>query len=102
MKLFKDETGRSWVATSTEEDTARHHGRWYLILHPEDDARTVYAVPEIRWKNAETAARTLRTMSDSELRRRLASARLRHTSGPGSGYIAENRAAREHRPISAG
>lgn len=77
MKIFKDEKGQNWVATAREEDTPRHHGRWYLIFHPETDQQSVLDVPEIRWQTAATAARTLRTMSDFELRRRLGTVRER-------------------------
>lgn len=79
MKIFKDEEGQTWVATAREEDTPRHHGRWYLIFHRENDQQNVLEVPEIRWQTAATAARTLRTMSDFELRRRLGTVRERAT-----------------------
>ncbi|MGQ0562631.1 MAG: hypothetical protein ACT443_12245 [Gemmatimonadota bacterium] len=82
MKRFSDENGQSWVATARQEDTPRHHGTWYLVFHREDDAQRVYPVPEVRWQTPATAARTLRTMSDFELRRRLNSARLRFEHAP--------------------
>ncbi|MGQ0814394.1 MAG: hypothetical protein ACT4O1_07995 [Gemmatimonadota bacterium] len=77
MKAFSDDNGQNWVATALEEDTPRHHGTWYLVFHPQSDPARVYPVPEIRWQTAPTAARTLTTMSDFELRRRLKSAILR-------------------------
>lgn len=77
MRSFTDDTGREWVASAREEVTPRHHGRWYLILHPADEPRHELAVPEIRWQTPESAERTLRTMGEFELRRRLAGARQR-------------------------
>ncbi len=78
MKTFMGEDGRAWTATALEEDTPRHHGRWYLALHPEDSPERPLAVPEIRWKTRATAKRTLHSMSDFELRRRLRIAARRH------------------------
>lgn len=80
MKSFTDDEGREWVATAREEHTPRHHGRWYLVIHPSDTEEQELAVPEIRWKNRFTAERTLRTMSDFELRRRLRTAVNRHAT----------------------
>lgn len=71
MKTFKGEDGREWVATAREEDTPRHHGRWYMVLHPESGDGLELMIPEIRWKNRMTADRTIRAMSEFELRRRL-------------------------------
>ncbi|MFW5951102.1 MAG: hypothetical protein ACOCVZ_03190 [Gemmatimonadota bacterium] len=77
MKSFKSDSGREWVATAREEDTPRHHGRWYMVLRAPDSGLEL-ALPEIRWKNRYTAERTLSTMSDFELRRRLRIASRRH------------------------
>jgi hypothetical protein len=71
MKEFSDEAGAGWLAGAQEENTPRHHGRWFLIFHPAGDEQQVYAMPEVRWQTRATAERTLRTMSDFELRRRL-------------------------------
>ncbi|MEJ2215046.1 MAG: hypothetical protein P8099_00385 [Gemmatimonadota bacterium] len=71
MVTFKDDEGREWVATAREEDTPRHHGRWYLILHPADAVEPEVTVPEVRWQTSRSAERTLETMSSFELRRRL-------------------------------
>ncbi|MDX1674915.1 MAG: hypothetical protein R3314_08985 [Longimicrobiales bacterium] len=78
MKQFTAEDGREWVATAHEEDTPRHHGRWYLVLHPADSDEPALTVPEVRWKSRHTAERTLATMSDFELQRRLRIAARRH------------------------
>ncbi len=78
MKQFSDEQGRAWVATAASEDTPRHHGRWYMVFEPAANTAQKIPVPEIRWQTAATAARTIRTMSDVELRRRLKSALVRY------------------------
>jgi len=69
MKTFADESGAEWTATAHEEATPRHHGRWYLVFQGPGDGEL--AMPEVRWQTRETAERTLRTMSDFELRRRM-------------------------------
>ena len=71
MKEFTDEQGDMWVASAREEDTPRHHGRWYLVFHPAGDADGILAMPEVRWQSRRSAVRTLNTMSVFELRRRL-------------------------------
>jgi hypothetical protein len=71
MRTFLDAAGRAWVASAREESTPRHHGRWYLVFHPEGGPDDLFAMPEVRWQTAATAERTLRTMSEFELRRRL-------------------------------
>lgn len=102
MRVFKDENGNAWVATAAEEATPRHHGRWYLVFHPEHDATNVYDVPEIRWQTAATAKRTLDTMAEFELRRRINTAQLRHRAEPVRLEVAENKAPRERTNINAG
>lgn len=83
MKRFTGEDGREWEATAREEDTPRHHGRWFLVLRPAGSDESELMIPEIRWKSLRTAERTLRTMSDFELRRRLRIATRRHDT-PGA------------------
>ena len=77
MRSFTDEAGRTWLADALEESTPRHHGRWYLVFRPEAGDGPVLPMPEVRWQTHETAARTVRTMSDTELRRRLRIVRAR-------------------------
>lgn len=77
MRLLIDDTGMGWRATAIEEETTRHHGRWYLVFHPEGDMGRLLPIPEVRWQNRATAERTITTMSEKELRRRLAIARNR-------------------------
>jgi hypothetical protein len=71
MRTFSDEAGREWVATAREEQTPRHHGRWFFVMHPADQPALEFSEPEVRWQTAASADRTLRTMSVFELRRRL-------------------------------
>lgn len=71
MRTFQDLEGRAWTASAREEQTPRHHGRWYLVFHPEDAGEPVLAMPEVRWQSRASAERTLRTMGTWELQRRL-------------------------------
>lgn len=99
MKQFVDDSGRTWIATAVEEDTPRHHGNWYLVFQPADEPARRYAMPEVRWQTAATAARTLRTMSDFELRRRLNSTLIRraHAERDGEGKAARAQPAKNAR-----
>lgn len=81
MKTFKGQDGGEWVATVHEEDTPRHHGRWYLVLHPAGDTENTLLLPDIRWQDRATAERTIGTMSEFELQRRLRLARGRGSQG---------------------
>lgn len=80
MRNFHDEQGREWTATAREEATPRHHGRWHLAFHPAGEPGQLIPLPEIRWQTPDSAARTLRTMSEFELLRRLESVRARQGS----------------------
>lgn len=77
MRQFTDADGMEWIADACEEDTPRHHGRWYLVFHPATEGGDLLATPEVRWKTHATAERTLATMSLFELRRRLDTVRAR-------------------------
>lgn len=104
MKEFLDVQGARWVASAREEITPRHHGRWYLVFHPVGDVSALLTMPEVRWQTQATAARTLRTMSDFELRRRLHLVReralLEHGASPEDGSQAPS--ARERTNANAG
>ena len=102
MKTFVSEDGERWVATAEREKTERHHGVWYLVFHPESDPNTRLPMFEVRWQTAATAERTLRTMSDFELRRRLKSAIVRHSVGVGPAAVEAEAAARGRTNINAG
>lgn len=80
MRTFLDSSGAAWVASAREERTPRHHGRWHLVFHPEGRENELYFMPEVRWQTAATAERTLATMSEFELRRRLETVLRRSTA----------------------
>jgi hypothetical protein len=83
MLTFTDESGARWVAGAREENTPRHHGRWFLVFHQDGDDSRLLSMPEVRWQTRATADRTLRTMSEFELRRRLHVVRERALQEPG-------------------
>ena len=87
MKTFKAENGETWVAGAAREHTERHHGVWYLVFHREGDASERLPMEEVRWQTRATAERTLLTMSDFELRRRLDSAIARFAPGLGPANV---------------
>ena len=103
MRMFTDETGAHWVADAREEQTPRHHGRWYLVFH-EPDSSDLLLMPEVRWQTHATAARTLATMSVFELRRRLQIVReralLEHGADPVDG--ATPTSVRDRTSVNAG
>jgi hypothetical protein len=103
MKTFTDETGAAWVAGAREENTPRHHGRWYLVFESQAGADAL-TMPEVRWQTRGTAERTLNTMSDFELRRRLHIVReralLEHGASPIDG--AQPQSERERTSANAG
>ena len=82
MKTFADDAGREWMATAEEEQTPRHHGRWYLVFRSPGDESPAFPMPEVRWQNAATAERTILAMSEFELRKRLGIVRGRSGAGP--------------------
>jgi hypothetical protein len=74
MRRVVDESGREWIVTAREEETPRHHGRWYMTFVQADDEAAECPYPDVRWQTYETGERTIQTMSDFELKRRLTSA----------------------------
>jgi hypothetical protein len=104
MRQFADAAGAAWVASAREEHTPRHHGRWFLVFHPVDDDASIMSMPEVRWQTRATAERTLRSMSEFELRRRLHVLReralLEHGASPRDG--AQPDAIRERTSANAG
>jgi hypothetical protein len=103
MKKFTAENGETWVAGAAREDTDRHHGVWYLVFQKDGSPGERLPVEEVRWQTQATADRTLRTMSDFELRRRLNSAiaRYEHSTGP-TAAEGEHKAPRQATNINAG
>jgi len=71
MREFEDRHGARWTATVREEKKGTDYkGRYYLVMRPEDGEDEV-ALLDIRWNSARSARRTLETMAEVELRRRL-------------------------------
>lgn len=85
MRSFRDDAGSTWVATVRERPGRDYKGRYYFFLQPQAgrEAEGV-ALIDIRWNSERTAQRTLTTMSEVELQRRLRSAR-----GRGGSEVAE-------------
>ena len=79
MREFTDADGRSWTASIREEEGPDYKGRLYLVMTPAGDGAPV-ALQDVRWNSTQTARRTLDTMSEVELRRRLRSASGRSVS----------------------
>ncbi len=102
MREFTDERGAVWVADTREEETPRHHGRWYLVFHAADAPGALLSMPEVRWQTSATAARTLRTMSVFELRRRLGIVRARAAATGEPDSAGASAPARERTSASAG
>jgi hypothetical protein len=101
MKEFADGSGSRWVASAREEQTPRHHGRWFLVFHPAGDDGAPLSMPEVRWQTRATAARTLQTMSDFELRRRLQVVRERALLEAGASPVTGARPPEHGSPVSA-
>ena len=101
MRSFTDEHGESWTARVQEEQTPRHHGRWYLVFA---SGNQELPMPEVRWQTSASAQRILKTISDFELIRRLKSVRARNASSDGASNLeGEGRGvARARVNISAG
>jgi len=83
MREFQDEAGRRWVATVRKREGLDFKGRYYFGARPEDEGEGEVVLTDVRWNSEKTARRTLETMSDVELRRRLRSARGRAKSMTG-------------------
>lgn len=72
MRQFKDESGRVWDAQVQERPGDDYKGRFVLVMTGEDEAgENGFPLEDVRWNSLKTAERTLRTMSEKELRRRL-------------------------------
>jgi len=75
LRDFTDADGRAWTATVQEEQGTDYKGRYCFVLAPRDgDGQREVSLDDIRWNSERTARRTLETMSEVELRRRLRSA----------------------------
>ena len=81
MRSFTDSAGQAWVADAREEQTPRHHTRFFLVFRKEGESDLEHPMPEVRWQTLATAERTIQSMSVFELRKRLGTASKRH-GGP--------------------
>jgi hypothetical protein len=72
MRQFTDHQENQWTACVHRADGPDYKGRYVMVL--ENDLGQSIALNDIRWNTEKTAYRTLQTMSDVELRRRLRSA----------------------------
>lgn len=73
MREFVDANGDPWFAKVGEDAGGDYKGRFFLVLEDADGGESV-SLTDVRWNSIKTAQRTLATMSDVELRRRLRSA----------------------------
>ena len=74
MRHFTDGDDRTWVATVQEQPGPDYKGRYVFVLENADGDMESVRLTDVRWNSQRTARRTLDTMSESELRRRLRSA----------------------------
>ena len=70
MHEIVDQTGEVWRATVVELPGPDYKGRFALQLKSSDGSDPV-TLEDVAWNSRHTAGRTLDTMSQSELRRRL-------------------------------
>ena len=73
MREFTNEAGEAWTASVRERSGTDYKGRYFLWLEREEGGEGV-ALQDVRWNSETTARRTLSTLSEVELRRRLRSA----------------------------
>ena len=82
MREFEDAGGRTWVAGVKARPDQDFKGRFYFVATPKaGDATDMVWLEDVRWNSEETARRTLETMSEVELRRRLRGAKGRAPTG---------------------
>lgn len=81
MIEFTDGEGRRWIASAQEETSTDYKGRYIMVLTSEDGGQAL-PLRDVRWNSERTARRTIETMSDVELRRRLRLARGRSQPTP--------------------
>ena len=82
MRTFEDQSGSAWTADVHTEDSPDYKGRYFFVFKG-GDGRS-YALQDVRWNSERTAQRTLDTMAEAELKRRLRTAMARGTSPVGS------------------
>ncbi len=81
MREFEGHDGSKWVASVRATPGLDYKGRYYFFVRrSQGEESEGIPLPEVRWNSEKTARRTLETMSDVELRRRLRSALGRRDS----------------------
>ena len=81
LRDFTDSTGGTWTASVREDAGPDYKGRYNLVMVPTGDPASEVTLDDVRWNSERTARRTLETMSEVELRRRLRSALGRAGAG---------------------
>lgn len=81
MREFVDASGKPWVANVAEDAGGDYKGRFFMVMGAADGSESA-SLTDVRWNSLRTAHRTLATMSDVELRRRLRSATGRAAPRP--------------------
>jgi hypothetical protein len=82
MREFEDEAGRRWIAAVGVREGRDFKGRYFFTARPAEGSEGPdVALGDVRWNSDRTARRTLETMSEVELRRRLRQALGRAASG---------------------
>ncbi|MDP2958755.1 MAG: hypothetical protein Q8N53_20185 [Longimicrobiales bacterium] len=84
MRDFTDQAGQGWTARVASQSGPDYKGRFHLVMRPASGDADEVALEDVRWNGERTARRTLETMSEAELRRRLRSA-LGRASEPAVG-----------------
>lgn len=79
MREFEDSQSGAWTATVEEETGTDYKGRYHLVFTPSGGDGEALPMIDVRWNTERTARRTLETMSEVELRRRLRQARGRQS-----------------------
>lgn len=74
MRMFADENGTSWKASVAGDPGGDYKGRYCLALEAAGAQGSRIELSDVRWNSRRTGERTLATMSDVELRRRLRAA----------------------------
>ncbi len=75
MREFESHDGSRWKASVRQHEGPDYKGRYHFSVWPAGGSEEeAVPLPEIRWNSEKTARRTLESMSDVELRRRLRSA----------------------------
>ncbi len=80
VRRFTDADGGEWEAGVGERPGLDYKGRFHLVMTPTGGGAPV-ELTDVRWNSEHTARRTLETMSEVELRRRLRGARGRAPTG---------------------